>query len=175
MPSTSSRSRSERTKSLVGFVVGGARYAVEIGCVREIVNPQPVIALPHAPPGVVGVADHRGEVVPVLDLRSRFGLPPLAATRRTKWLVLRVGTRSVGLVVDSVTDVFGLAPDARREVPSLGDASRGVSAVYAHEGALVFVLDAARLMGGVALAGDDPATGVAEKISENMVIRRYLP
>ncbi|HJL32604.1 MAG TPA: chemotaxis protein CheW, partial [Polyangiaceae bacterium LLY-WYZ-15_(1-7)] len=74
------RQRSDRSKNLVGFQVGDVRYAVDILRVREIINPLPLVELPHAPPSVLGVADHRGEVVPVLDLRRRFGLPATAPT-----------------------------------------------------------------------------------------------
>jgi purine-binding chemotaxis protein CheW len=147
MQTSSSRNRSDRTKNLVGFVVGGIRYAVDILRVREIVNPQEIVALPHAPPVVVGVADHRGEVMPILDLRRRFGLPSETPTRRTKWIIVRVGKRSAGLVVDAVTEVFGAGQDSAREVPEVGvgDASRGISAVYSHEGSLVFVIDVDRI------------------------------
>ena len=156
--SSSSRVRSNLAKNLVGFVVEGARYAVEVTAVREIVNPQEVRLLANAQPGVLGLADHRGEVVTLLDLRRLFGLPPNPATLRAKWVVLHVGARVVGLVVDAVTEVFGFAPDARREVPSLGDASRGVSAVYVHEGGLVFVLDVARLVAELGLDAAPPGT-----------------
>lgn len=147
MQTSSSRNRSDRTKNLVGFIVGGIRYAVDILRVREIINPQDLVALPNAPPVVTGVADHRGEVMPILDLRRRFGLPPEAATRRTKWIIVRVGRRSAGLVVDAVTEVFGAGEDSARQVPELGagDAARGISAVHAHEGSLVFVIDVDRI------------------------------
>lgn len=141
------RHRSDRTKNLVGFLVGDVRYAVDILRVREVVNPLPIVGLPHAPPVVVGVADHRGEVIPVVDLRRRFGLPANEDPRRTKWIIVQTGDRSAGLVVDAVTDVFGAGAPDQREVPQLGagDAARGISAVYAHEGTLVFVVDVDRL------------------------------
>jgi len=141
------RERQNRSKNLVGFIVGGVRYAVDILRVREIINPLPVVVLPHAPPAVVGVADHRGEVVPVLDLRLRFALPPSTESRRTKWIIVRLEERSVGLVVDAVTDVFGTGPADQRDVPELGmgDTARGIAAVYKHEGSLVFVVDISRV------------------------------
>lgn len=147
MQTSSSRNRSDRTKNLVGFVVGETRYAVDILRVREIVNPQEIVALPHAPPVVIGVADHRGEVVPILDLRRRFGMPSEAPTRRTKWIIVRVGKRSAGLVVDAVTEVFGAGEDSARQLPEVGvgDAARGISAVHSHEGSLVFVIDVDRI------------------------------
>lgn len=141
------RYRSDRTKNLVGFVVGDVRYAVDILRVREIINPLPIVPLPHAPRAIVGVADHRGKVVPVLDLRRRFGLPPAEVTRRTKWVIVRLEARAVGLVVDAVTDVFGAGEPGQRDVPRLGigDTARGITSVYKHEDELVFVLDIDRI------------------------------
>ena len=142
------RHRTDRTKNLVGFLVGNVRYAVDILRVREIVNPLVTVALPHAPHGVVGVADHRGEVVPILDLRMRFALQATAPTRRTKWIIVSRAQRSVGLIVDAVTDVFGTGEPDQRSVPELGggDATRGIAAVYSHDGSLVFVLDVDRVV-----------------------------
>jgi len=139
--------RTNRSKNLVGFVVGDVRYAVDILRVREILNPLPVVDIPHAPPAIVGVADHRGEVVPVLDLRARFGLGAATVTRQTKWVIVRAGGRGVALVVDAVTDVFGAGPGEHREVPQLGvgDEARGIEAVYKHSGGLVFVVDIDRV------------------------------
>jgi len=142
-----SRHHTDRTKNLVGFVLGGVRYAIDILRVQEIINPLPCVALPHAPPAVIGVADHRGQVVPIIDLRRRFNLPAAEPTRRTKWIVVQVGDRAVGFVVDYVTDVFGAGQADQRDVPELGvgDAARGISAVFKHEDALVFVLDIDRV------------------------------
>jgi purine-binding chemotaxis protein CheW len=141
------RDRTDRSKNLVGFVVGDVRYAVDILRVKEIINPLPMVALPHAPPAVVGVADHRGSVVPIVDLRRRFALPTAEASRRTKWIVVQVESRHIGLVVDAVTDVFGAGPADQRQVPELGigDAARGISAVYRYDNGLVFVLDVDRV------------------------------
>jgi len=163
--SSTSRSRADTKKNLVGFVVEGARYAVPVTDVREVVNPHDFRALAGAPAGVLGLADHRGEVVMLLDLRRVFGLAPSPPTRRTKWVVLQVGGRVVGLVVDAVSEVFGLGPESQREAPSLGDASRGVSAVHAHEGALVFVLDVARLVAELALDFEPPSAAVRRALA----------
>ncbi len=141
----SNRQRPDLQKSLVGFVVGDVSYAVSISSVREIVNPAPLTELPHAPPSVAGVMDHRGEVVPVVDLRSRFGLPPNANPKRAKWILIDVDGRTVGLAVDRVTDVFGTGGSEVQPAPTLGrgDDQRGIVGVTKHEGSLVFVLDTA--------------------------------
>jgi purine-binding chemotaxis protein CheW len=135
------RQRHDPTKNLVGFVVGDVEYAVVIGVVREIANPLTIVALPRAPDGVSGVADFRGEVVPVVDMRARFGLPAAAPTRRTKWILVDLGGRTSALVVDAVTDVFG-GLDIKA-APSLGagEEHRGIVGVTKHQGSLVFVLD----------------------------------
>jgi purine-binding chemotaxis protein CheW len=137
----------DREKNLVGFTLEDVRYAVEIRRVREIVRPLPLIPLPHAPPAILGVADHRGEVIPVLDVRRRLGLPPAPDASRRKWLLVSLASRGVALVVDTVTDVYAASEQERREVPStgIGDAARGIAAVYGHHGSLVFVLDVDRI------------------------------
>ncbi|MBX3233047.1 MAG: purine-binding chemotaxis protein CheW [Labilithrix sp.] len=153
------RYRHDPSKDLVGFLVGDVMYAVRIDVVREIVNPLAVVDLPRAPETVKGVADYRGEVVPVIDLRERFGLPPAALSRKTKWIVVDAaakrtgpaigqgpvaGARYAALVVDSVTEVFGLAGGELRPAPPLGpgDRERGIEGVTTLGQRLVFVLDA---------------------------------
>ncbi|CAN5616873.1 chemotaxis protein CheW [soil metagenome] len=136
--------RKDPLKNLVGCRVGDVSYALPIGVVREIVNPLAVIALPGAPPGVRGVADFRDIVVPVVDLRVRFGVPD-TQTRRTKWIIVEGKSRVLALVVDSVTGVF--RSGELRDAPRLGagDKHRGIEGVTTHDGALVFVVDATRL------------------------------
>ena len=157
------RRQHDPSKNLVGFLVGEVTYAVRIEMVREIVNPQEVVALPRAPKAVLGVADYRKIVVPVIDLRARFGLPPAAISRKTKWIVLDVAPpmstatpgpvslvagRYAALVVDAVTEVFGYGKSGIRPAPPLGhgDEVRGIEGVttFGPESneKLVFVLDA---------------------------------
>jgi purine-binding chemotaxis protein CheW len=141
------RQRHDPTKSLVGFVVGDVTYAVPIARVREITNPLNLVALPHAPDSVSGVADYRDEIVPVIDLRLRFGLSSVPTTRRTKWLIVDVMGRNAALVVDTVTEVFGTGGAELRPAPPLGggEDKRGLAGVTNYAGALVFVLNLARL------------------------------
>lgn len=142
------RHRHDPSKDLVGFLVGDVMYAVRIQVVREIVNPLPLVDLPRAPHAVKGVADYRGEVVPVIDLRERFNLPKVTLSRKTKWIVLDVGqlggARYAALIVDQVSEVFGLAGGELRPAPPLGigDAERGIEGVTTLGQRLVFVLDA---------------------------------
>ncbi len=139
----SKQERPDPQKSLVGFVVGDIAYAVPIASVREIVNPVPLADLPHAPAAVAGVADHRGEIVPIIDLRVRFGLAPFSDPRKSKWILIEVEGRGVGLAVDRVTEVFGKGGSEIKPAPVLGsgDDLRGIAGVTTHDGALTFVLE----------------------------------
>jgi len=152
-------------KSLVGFEVGDVAYAVPIAAVREIVNPLPLTPLPHVPAAVVGVGDHRGEVLPVIDLRLRFGLPRLPNPRRAKWILVNVEGRTVGLVVDRVTDVFGTGGAPLKPPPALGDGddARGLGGVTTHEGVLTFVLDLSRFADLVLPLGSPPQLAPGEE------------
>jgi purine-binding chemotaxis protein CheW len=151
------KERPDPNKSLVGFIVGDVSYAVPISVAREIVNPGPLTALPHLPTAVAGVADHRGEVIVIVDLRSRFGLGPAMDQSRSKWVLVNVGGRTVGLIVDHVTDVFGTGGEQVRGAPSLGSGEdrRGITGVIPHDGVLTFVLDVDRLEGLAEAALDE--------------------
>jgi purine-binding chemotaxis protein CheW len=141
------RNRPDPQRSLVGFVVGQVHYAIEIARVREIVNPLPITELPHTPPEVAGVADHRGAVVPVILLRTRFGLVEAEPSRSTKWILVDAGTHLVGLVVDAVTEVFRVTGELRPAPPVGGDRDlRGITGVTTHNDQLVFVLDVNRFV-----------------------------
>jgi len=152
-------------RQLILFSVGTVVYGLPIDRVRAVVNPQSVVELPHAPPSVVGVTDHRGEVVPVIDLRARFALPPLddaESRRKVKWIMVDVGeseakSRLIAAVVDVVHNVF-MTREVLRAAPPLGggEDTRGIAGVLSRgsspgaqgsEAGLVFVLDLDRLRG----------------------------
>jgi len=139
------RHRHDPSKTLVGFEVGDVQYAVAIADVREICNPLPLTVLPHAPPAVRGVADFRGDVIPVIDLRMRFGLPAVPDSRRIKWIVVELGGSAAALVVDQMLGVFGTSGTQLRPAPPLGGGEdvRGIEGVTTNAGGLVFVLDVA--------------------------------
>ncbi len=144
------RAKADGTKTLVGFEVGEVHYAIDISQVVQIVRPAAVEALPHLPMSVLGLASYRGEVVPVVDLRRRFGLPP-RSTGREKWVVVRVGQRRAALVVDGVTDVIGTAGGEIRPAPPVGDGDdlRGLLGLVTVNDRMTFVLDLDRLDGAL--------------------------
>jgi len=92
------------------FLLNGEQYGLSILAVQEIRGWEPVTRVPNSPAFVKGVVNIRGNIVPVFDLRLRFGLPTQAYTEETVVIVVRAGKpgneRSMGLVVDAVSDVL---------------------------------------------------------------------
>ena len=85
-------------------------------------------------------------MIPVVDLRVRFGLRPLPDRQRSKWILVHVDGRLIGLVVDRVLDVFGTSGAEVRPPPTLGggEETRGILGVTTYDGMLTFVLDVPR-------------------------------
>ncbi len=155
-----SQQRGEAKKSFVRFVVGETLYAFEVEHVREILHRGPVTMLAHMPDEVAGVADHRGEVIPIVDLRLKFGVQALLARnerRPEKWILVNASTGTVGFVVDRVIDVVG-TNDSLGAPPLVGGhVDRGIKGVASVDGGLLFVLDAEALAGVVRdIATKDP-------------------
>jgi purine-binding chemotaxis protein CheW len=124
--------------------VDGREYALPLGCVVEVVRMAALAPLAQAPSHVLGLLDLRGRVVPVLDLRSRLGLPPAEPGLSTPICVVEAGGRAFGLVADAVIDVRPLGPLERLEVA----ADSPVAGVSHVGGRLVSLLDPERLAGG---------------------------
>jgi purine-binding chemotaxis protein CheW len=104
---------------LCTFRVGGEDYAVDIMRVKEIIQPLPITRVPRAPAFVEGVVRLRGDVIPIVDVRRRFGLPAAEPTRTTKFVIVTVAGRRLGLVVDEVTEVVRLPRGEIRPAPAL--------------------------------------------------------
>ncbi len=134
------------------FMLAGEEYGVDILKVQEIKGWDSVTALPNTPPYVLGVINLRGAVVPVVDLRSRFGLPNVPFDRTTVIIVLRVSAdkeRTVGMVVDAVSEVYNIENDTLQPAPSFGtyisnDFVRGLAML---EKKMIILLDIDRLIG----------------------------
>jgi purine-binding chemotaxis protein CheW len=97
-------------------------YGVDILAVREIRGWTPVTRIPQAPGYVLGVLNLRGAIVPVLDLRLRFGLEREEYTGTTVTVIVTVAGRNFGVVVDAVSDVVDVDDKQVRPVPDMGTA-----------------------------------------------------
>ncbi len=101
---------------LVVFDLADEHYGVDIGAVESIIKMQPITGVPHASSFVEGVTNLRGAVLPVIDLRKRFGLPVRDATKDTRIVVVEMNGETVGMIVDAVSEVMSV-PDENVEPP----------------------------------------------------------
>lgn len=90
---------------LACFRIGAEMYALDIMRIKEIIRPQRLTPVPKAPPFIEGVINLRGAVVPVVDLRKRFGQPAAGSERRTRILICALTGKVIGLMVDEVAEV----------------------------------------------------------------------
>jgi purine-binding chemotaxis protein CheW len=97
---------------VVVFDLGQEHYGVDIAAVESIVKLQPITYVPRAPAFVEGVTNLRGTVLPVIDLRKRFGLLHEDGTRETRIVVVDIGGVKVGMVVDAVSEVLSISDEA---------------------------------------------------------------
>ena len=87
------------------FHIGDQIYGIEIAYVVEIIEMQHITKIPHVPSYIKGIINVRSKVVPIVDIRARFGKPEIPYTSRTCIIILAMGEISVGIIVDSVADV----------------------------------------------------------------------
>jgi len=104
------------------FGLGETDYAVEVGRVREIIGLLPITRVPRLPDSVRGVINLRGKVIPIVDLRVRFGLEAADHGQRTCIIVLQAAGGEFGVVVDRVIEVTHIATAAIEEPPRFGAA-----------------------------------------------------
>ena len=130
------------------FTLGGEEYAIDILKVQEIRGYDAVTSIAHAPAFIKGVINLRGTIVPIVDLRVKFNVGVVEYTPFTVTIILNVGGRVVGMVVDAVSDV--LAIDAGKILPA-PDFSSSFDTRYIHglssiDERMLIVVDIERLM-----------------------------
>ena len=107
-------------RQFLTFILEEVEYGLEILRVQEIKGYSKITPLPNTPREVKGVMNLRGSVVPIIDLRARFGLREAEYTRFTVIIVVTVGAKIVGLVVDAVSDVLNVGAKEMVPTPDLG-------------------------------------------------------
>jgi purine-binding chemotaxis protein CheW len=101
------------------FTLGNEEYGVEILKIQEIKGSSALTSLPNAPAYVKGVMNLRGTIVPILDLRLKFGLPEVTTTAFTVIVVVQVQGKVMGFLVDAVSDVLTVNGSAIQPTPGL--------------------------------------------------------
>jgi purine-binding chemotaxis protein CheW len=111
----------------LAFHLGSEEFAIPVLNVREIMGVLDITAVPRTPPYVRGVINLRGKVIPVIDLRLKFGLPSAEYGERTSIIVVHVQEMFVGAVVDAVSEVLNLSEADIEDTPDFGN---GISVPY---------------------------------------------
>jgi purine-binding chemotaxis protein CheW len=148
----------QRAGKYLTFQLGKEEFAIQVLRVREIMGMQEITAVPQTPAYVKGVLNLRGKVIPVVDLRLKFGMQEVEYTQRTCIIVVQIeqdGTRLLtGIIVDGVNEVLTLAPSDIEDTPDFG---RGVATPY--------LLGMAKIKGTVKILLDINMAMTAQEIS----------
>lgn len=133
----------------VTFRVGSATYAVPADQVLHLESFEGATHVPGAPPYVAGIVHVRGRVVPVVDLRARFGLPATEHSLDRRVVVVQIGTRVAGLLVDSAREVVQIDPAAYEKPPEIIEeqASGFVNGTATAAQRLFLLVDVPRIIG----------------------------
>jgi len=138
----------EKDLQIVGFRIGSETYGVRIGSVREIVRVPEITAVPSAPDTVEGVINLRGKIIPVMDLRKRFGQSEIKPDKKNRILVVELENKMLGLIVNSASEVLKIPP-SEIEAPGsvFADGESGyVTGVGKLSGRLIILLDISKLL-----------------------------
>ena len=138
--------------------IDGEIFGIDIAHVREILDMRPISKLPHAPDFLLGMVDVRGTGFPIIDLRTKLGLPRVASTEATRIVILDVPlagrSLGVGLVADRVFEVTSLDTAETDAPPDVGGRWRShyIAGIGRKGEAFVIVLDLAGFMAGAEMS-----------------------
>lgn len=132
----------------LAFTLGDEEYGIDIQNVQELRSYETVTRLANAPEFIKGVVNLRGVIVPIIDMRIKFSLGTTVYDQFTVVIILHIAGRTMGMVVDSVSDVIMLAGDDIKPAPQMGGAINtdyliGIGAV---DQRMIMLIDIARLM-----------------------------
>jgi purine-binding chemotaxis protein CheW len=138
----------EKELQVVGFRIGDETFGVRIGSVREIVRVPEITTVPNAQETIEGVINLRGKIIPVVDLRKRFGQVEITTDKKSRILVVELENKLVGLIVNSASEVLKIPPS---EIESPGSVfadgeSSYVTGVGKLKGRLIILLDISKLL-----------------------------
>ncbi len=148
---------------LVSFQLAEEEYGIEITKIREIILMGEITQVPQTPDYVKGLINLRSTVIPVIDLRTRFGLPEGEVTDESRIMVLHVGTKTIGIVVDGVSEVLRVTQNQIAEPPPTvaGLGRKYLTGLVKLEERLLIMLDIDKILDEEDTASLDAAMGRA--------------
>lgn len=128
---------------VVSFRLGNEEYGVDISQVQEIIRLVEITHVPRAPHFMEGVINLRGQLIPIIDLRTRFGMPRIDATKSTRIVVTEIASKRVGMIVDSVSEVLNMPTEQVEDAPEMvaGAGTEYIAGVGKINDRLVIMLD----------------------------------
>ncbi len=137
------------TIQLVSFRLGEEEYGVEITKVQEIILMGEITRVPQTPDYIKGLINLRSSVIPIVDLRLRFGLPSQDPTEETRIMVVNVGTKTLGIIVDGVSEVLRISQDQVSPPPPTvtGPGREYLTGLAKLDRRLLILLDIERILG----------------------------
>jgi len=135
------------TRQFISFTIGDEEYGVDIMAIREIKGWTATTELPNTPAFIRGVINLRGAIVPILDLRARFSAQRTDASDRHVIIVVAVGTRVAGILVDAVADIITVPTEGIQPIPQLDhtDAAGFLAGLVTVDGRMVALMDLDRI------------------------------
>jgi len=131
------------------FLVGEEEYGLDILKVQEVKGYSTITPIPNAPEFVRGVMNLRGTIIPVVDLRAKFGLSRVEYNRLNVIVVVTVKTKTVGLMVDAVSDVLNIPAEDVQPPPDFGEAVHSINGLARSGDKVILLLDVDRILGSV--------------------------
>ena len=143
----------------ISFAIGDDQYGVDIMAVREIKGWTDITPLPGQSEYVRGVLNLRGSIVPIVDLRCRFGQGVTQASPLHIVIIVQIGAKPIGLLADRVLDIVTLEETEIKPVPSVAQSERAnfLSGLLANEAGMIALIDLPHLLAAHADGGDDAA------------------
>jgi purine-binding chemotaxis protein CheW len=133
---------------LAVFRIADREYALDIMRIKEIIRALPVTPVPKAPSFVEGVVELRGSIIPLVDLRKRFEAPVAATGRLTRYIVVAMEGRIIGLLVDEVLEVIRVRREEVRPAPTMlaTDDAEYFLGVYLRQGRIMMIVNPMKLL-----------------------------
>ncbi len=143
-----------REGKYLSFVLNNEVYGIEILKVREIISLMDVTNVPQTPDHMKGVINLRGKVIPVIDLRLKFSMPEEEHTQETCTIVVEVDSTSIGLIVDSVSEVMEINRNEIEDAPQFGQGidTNFIMGLGKAKDTIVILLDIAKVLSEEELA-----------------------
>lgn len=163
----------DKELQVVGFRIGRETFGLPIGMVREIVRVPEITSVPNAPDYIEGVINLRGRIIPIVDLRKRFGQKSFEPNKKNRIVVVELEARTFGLIVNSASEVLRIPPSDIEEPHNVFQEGEldYVTGVGKLNGRLVILLDVNRILRRGELRDIDEVAGSAAAVPAGPMVR----